>query len=214
MKCLISLAFTLLFAITLVAFPFNIFAQMQKSCFRVLGGFNSLTLQGREFSHNTHPDDFFLPDSDVPGSAGTTEIGRVNFIPIGLGYKTYLSTLYAITFDAGFLIALENNRDIHQNDNDSRHPFNAAFVYSEVDWGIFSDISFQYHLNSFYFGIEIQLEGVIVDSGWDRFNSDQNTNYSMEFVPSIGPQIGYKFIEGTVQFGNGVDYGIIGVYYF
>ncbi len=179
---------------------------------RVFAGYRSLTTD-YEFKHDTHPDDFFLFNSNVPGSAGTTELnGRLWYLSLGAG-GTISSGRNSYNLDFGFLIG--NERDIQQNINDSRPPHNAAFIYSEINWGIFAAIAASYKISRvFYIGAEAQLGGVFIESGWDRFNKDQEVETKLELVPTIGPTISFYFIEATVQFGRKVDYGIKATYKF
>ena len=191
----------------------NISAQTLTKHYKLTGGFKTITLSNTEFAHDTHPDDPFLSNANVSGSAGTTDVnGRLGYISIGVGYTNNFSKSYSYNFDLGFLFG--NKRDIQKNVNDTRPPDNAAFIYSEINWGIYSAFDVYYHVEKFYAGVEVQLGGVFVESGWDRFNSDQSVQNKLTLVPTIGPKIGFYFIEASVQFGKNVDYGIQGVFRF
>jgi hypothetical protein len=187
-------------------------AQAKEFQWRTFLGYKSLTVD-YDFIHDTHPDDFFLSNASVAGSAGTTEInGRKGYFAFG-GGGTVSKGRNSYSLDLGILYG--KYRDIQQNINDVRSPYNAAFIYSEINWGLFAAASADYKFSkSFRVGALAQLGGVFIESGWDRYNSDQRVNTTLKLVPSIGPKIGFYFIEATIQFGKHVDYGVQAVYSF
>lgn len=202
-----------IFLITLIIGPGIVYSQDSKIKFHILGGFRTVTLSDNQFEHDTHPDDYFLTNSNVPGSAGTTEMnGRHGYLLVGGGFEKKLSPLTSLNFDLGFLFG--QNRDIQQNLNDVRHPHNAAFIYSEINWGILSAAGIQYNIKKFYAGADVQVAGVFVESGWDRFNNDESVQTKLELVPSIGPKIGFYIFEASIHFGKNVDYGVQAVWKF
>lgn len=191
--------------------PVDIYSQSSKGNVRFFAGYRSLTLGDNSFEHDTHPDDYFLPNSGISGSAGTTQIdGELDFFTAGAGYRWFVSKVTSVNFDFGLLLG--SQRDIQQNKNDTRHPFNAAFIYSEVNWGLINAAQVQFHMNRFYIGASTELGMVFVESGWDRYNKDEMVENNLEWVPTIGPVIGFYFIEATVQFGNKVGFGVQAVF--
>lgn len=203
----------------LVASSATVCAQAPESGFpTLLVGYKCLTLDNQCFSHDTHPDDSFLPNARVPGSAGTTEVGGwLHFFAVGIRYQARLSERFSLSLDLSGLVGGE--RDEHQNANDERPAASGAFVYSEARWGLFAAAGAQYHIEGFYVGAETQLGGVFVDSGWDRFGKDESQHTKFELIPSAGPKIGYAFdedfnVEATAQFGRGVGFGIQAVWKF
>ncbi len=193
-------------------------AQAPEGGFRALLGYKSLNLDDHRFSHDTHPDDSFLPNSGVPGSAGTTDVGgMLHFAALGVGHQARLSDSLSLTFDVGGLIG--GDRDRHQNVNDTRPVANGAFVYSEARFGLFTAAGVSYYIKQFYVGAEAQLAGVFIDSGWDRFGEDESERTEFDLLSSAGPKIGYSLtenfsVEGTVQFGHAVTFGTQGVWKF
>jgi hypothetical protein len=181
------------------------------SGFRAFIGFKTLKLGEQRFRHDTHPDDSFLPDSGVPGSAGVTDAGGTHsFATVGGGYRARLSDLFSLTLDMGILLG--GNRDRHQNANDARPAASGAFVYSEAGIGLCASAGLSCHIGKFDIGVETQFAGVRVESGWDRFGRDERQRRHYERVISAGPRIGWSLaesllVEGTVQFGRGVTFG-------
>ena len=122
-----------------------------------------------------------------------------------------LSEAFSLTIDAGALLG--GDRDEHQNDNDARPAQNGAFVYSEGRYGFWVASGASYYINKFYFGIEAQLAGIYVDHGWDRFAADEKVDSEFEYIPSIGPKIGYTLaerfdLEASVQIGESIGFGL------
>ncbi len=175
----------------------------------ILLGYKGVGLDGYTFSHDTHPNDPFLMNSGQPGSAGETKLDDpLHFLAVGLTYDVPLGKSWTVAIGAGGLFI--PNRDEHQNDNDTRPAENGAFVYSEANFGVFATVGLSYDVTKrCYVGIEGQVAGIFVESGWDRFNSDERVHSSTEWVPSIGPKIGYWvnehfLMEVGVQFGHSV----------
>ena len=87
-------------AILLALPPPPLRAESPESGFRAFIGCKALKLDEHRFQHDTHPDDSFLPDSDVPGSAGVTDVGaRHSFVTLGGGYQARLADLFSLTLD-------------------------------------------------------------------------------------------------------------------
>jgi len=86
-------------------------AQAQESGFRVFVGSKPMKLNDRRFSHDTHPDDWFLTNAGVPGSAGTTEVGGMPyFAAFGFGYQVHLSDSFFLGLNLGGLADRERDR--------------------------------------------------------------------------------------------------------
>lgn len=199
-------------AVTFAVLSQVVRAQAPEEHCRVLLGYKSLQLLQHRFSHDTHPDDSWLPDGDVPGSAGTTDVGRwQDFFAFGLGYQTRFSSAILFTCDGGFLLG--GKRDRHQNANDDRDPAHGAFIYTDVYGGAFVTTGVSYYIKRVFVGIEAQLASVVVDNGWDRYSHDQSQNMRLSNQFSAGPKVGYSggdllSIEGTVQFNQAVAFSV------
>ena len=181
-------------------------AQDVTSGVRVIVGYEYLGLH-ESYAHNTNPADNFLPNANVPGSAGTTTLNSGSFFKVGIGYEVGIAPATSISLDAGLLAG--NSRSQQQNANDSRPAANAAFVYSDASLGFFVEAAVLRHVNKFYWGLSAQLAGVSVDNGWNRFGSDQTQSKVIAMYPSVGPKIGYAFTDNvaaelTVQYGRNV----------
>jgi hypothetical protein len=204
--------FTLASAVLLALLPQPVHAQPPESGFEFMYGCKTLELGEHWFQHDTHPDDSFLPDSNVPGSAGVTNAGGTHvFATIGGRYRARLSDLFSLTLNMELLMG--DNRDRHQNDNDSRPAEFGAFVYSKTNFGLCASAGLSCHIEKFHGGVEAQLAAVLVESGWDRFNADESQHSQFACLISAGPRIGWSFdehvlVEGTVQFGRGVAFGV------
>lgn len=197
--------------ITVLAIPQIANAEEIDDGFRFLIGYKSMNFSEQSYSHDTHRDDWFLPDSGVPGSAGKTKVDGGNFLAIGLGYQYKVSNPLLLTFDLGVLVG--NEDDKRKNANDPRPNSEASFVYSEINWGMFATAEIQYNFDSFYVGMAGQLGVAFIESGWDRYGSENRQDTKLKWVPSGGPSIGYWItknlaVEGTIQFGQSVDFGI------
>ena len=172
-------------------------------------GYKALALPKVTFQHDTKlPDDYFLPRSNVPGSAGTTTIGGgiSSYFALGLRCQKPVANSFMLNADLGMLVG--GQRDEHKNDNDSRPDANGSFVYSESRWGGFGELGLSYYIvNDFYIGVEAELVGIYQSNGWYRWGSDESEHSGIEWYPSIGPKIGLKTLEncrleGSVQFGK------------
>jgi hypothetical protein len=198
-----------LIALILAAVP-RAQAQAPAAGFRWLVGYKYIDID-YDFTHDTHPDDSFLPGAGVHGSAGKTHLNGLHFAAIGVRYQASFSDSFSYNLDAGGLVG--GDRDRHKNANDMRPDENAAFVYSDTKFGFFAATGLSYHIERFYVGAEAQLSGVYIESGWDRFDHDQKQDSKIQLLPSCGPKIGYQIndnwsIESTVQFGRATTFGV------
>ena len=164
----------------------SVLAQAPPNGFGPLIGYKAFELDDAKFFHDTHPGDSFLPNSNISGSAGSTQVGGLlHFAALGARYHARLSDAFALTIDGGDLIG--GDRDEHQNQNDSRSSGSGSFVYSEARFGVFAALGARYHIKSFFFGGEAQLAGIYVEHGRDRFDDDERNDSEYEFIPSAGP---------------------------
>jgi hypothetical protein len=189
--------------------------------FAALLGYKSVPVK-QTFSHNTNPGDNFLPNANVPGSVGTTSLDQAQFIDVGLRYEMPIKKKWRFNIDATGLFAVTTgngadasgmNLDDRQNANDNRPAANAAFIYTDANWGFDVALGITYSLpKNFYVGAVADLSGVFVDSGWDRYSSYTSQSTKLVLVPAGGPKLGWRMseniaIEGTALFGkNGVGY--------
>jgi len=184
-------------------------AQELRAGFRAVAGYQNLDLD-YEFFHDTHPDDFSLPNATVPGSAGPTHLGRLNLAAIGVGYEAPLGRSFSFNVDVGGLLGGDRVTERAANDIDPDSP---NLLYSEARYGFFAAAGVAYHIKKFYVGAGAQLAGLYVDDGWVRSGHDQSQHSGMELVPTGGPKIGYMFdeewsLEATAQFGHSVSFGV------
>ena len=105
------------------------------------------------------------------------------------------------------------NLDDRQNANDDRPAANAAFIYTDANFGFDGALGLNYKLSKhFYVGAVADFSGVFVDNGWDRNSSYQSQSTKLVLVPAGGPKFGWRMtediaVEGTVLIGkNGVGY--------
>jgi hypothetical protein len=160
------------------------------------------------FPHATHPDDAFLPNASVPGSAGTTALDHGNFFQLGVGYEWQVFPRWMATIDIGGLFG--DARDERQNANDPRPAAQGAFIYSKARYGVFVQPQLLYKIagTNFSVGVSARLDGVYVDQGWARFSSDQTESAAWKVFPRAGPAVRFDLstasaIEASAQYGSG-----------
>jgi len=199
-------------AIFLLLFAPAASAEASEQHFRAILGYKTLTLTDHAFTHDTHPNDSFLPAAATPGSAGTTDIGSglLNFLSLGVGYQRRLSESLSFNLDVGALFG--DNRSRRQNANDTRPAANASFIYSEANLGAFATMGMSYYIGQLSLGVEAQYAALMVDAGWDRYGSDELQTRTYQYQFSAGPKVGYDVgpcaLEGTIQFGQSVTFGL------
>jgi hypothetical protein len=182
----------------------------QQSGFGLSVGAKAFSLKNSSFSHNTHPDDAFLPNSNIPGSAGTTRLGgETYYATLGVNFAHPLPAIsksLSWRVEVGGLVGGQEDR--HKNANDSRPDANAAFVYSDSTWGLYGSAGLVYHIGShFYLGGDGEYNGVFISSGWDRFSSKESVKTDLVSIFTGGPVIGYDInknfgVEAGAQLGN------------
>ena len=197
MKKSLVIIFSLIFCATLLVRAENL-----TEGFGVGFGYKGIDLNSSA-SHSTHPAD----SSFMSGDPGDTKLGFAHYLTLGGRYQQPLTKSLWFNVDLGLMLGL--SRDQHQNDNDSRASENSSQVYSKSTWGGYGCLGLNYMCNeNWYVGIEGQIAGVSVDSGWNRWNSDQSESSEFLWIPTAGPKIGYLFeknysIEATAQIGSG-----------
>lgn len=172
-------------------------------------GYRSVSLKDTTYAHNTHPDDWFLPNAGAPGSAGMTSLdGKdIGYASLGFAYEGKIASPLFWNIGAGGLFG-GGARDDHQNVNDPRPAYNAAFIYSKaLPYGFYGDIGLSYKIEGFSLGVEGSITATAINSGWDRYSSDQTEENRWFFSPVIGPSVGYQFTEwlqakGALEFGE------------
>jgi hypothetical protein len=174
------------------------------------------------FAHNTFPGDRFLPNSKVPGSAGTTVLNRAQFIDFGFRREEPITENLAFNIDATGLFAYTGgsganasgfNLDDHRAANDSRPPRTAGYIYSDADYGFDLAVGMTWSVSKeMYVGALADFTTVFLDSGWDRYSSYVSQSSRELFVPAGGLKIGFRqtknsVIEATILIGrNGIGY--------
>lgn len=179
-------------------------------------GYKLIDVGPHSYSHDTHPDDSFLPNASVPGSAGTTSIGgEFHMAALGVRLIQPLDESWRLDLEAGGLFTYQLERA--KNANDSRPDASAAFVYSEAYFGAYVSAGVAYQLGRFSLGATAQLAAVDVMNGWDRFDHLQVDYHSTQFAWSVGPTIGFRLdqrlsVESTVAIGDRVTASLMVVW--
>lgn len=168
-------------------------------------GYRYLSGLDYTYSHDTHPDDRWLPNGDVPGSAGTTEVSEVHIIQLGVGRDFRLSGPWVgwSSLNIGFGVNMED----HQNDNDYRDPAHGAFVFS---WPLLlTDVGagVGYDFGPVLVGAEVRGGGLLILSGYDRYSQLDTQATDWEWLWGGGPKVSVRVsddfrIEGRALFGN------------
>jgi hypothetical protein len=177
--------------------------------FRLVAGYKNIDLD-YEFLHDTHPDDFNLPNAGVPNSAGPTDLGRLDLGALGIGYEVALGRSFSANFDLGGLAGGDRAEARAIND---LQPDSKNRLYSEARYGFFATAGVVYHVRRVYFGVEGQLAGLWVENGWVRSGKDQAQESGFELVPTGGPKVGFQIdqdwsIEASAQFGRSMSFGV------
>ena len=159
-----------------------------------------------EYRHDTHPDDSFLTNSDVPGSAGTTGFSEAHMFYLGGRYAVDLSKSFSVHVDGGFLLGGDTDR--RKNANDTRSDETSAYVYSSFGHGGQASVGLDYRItHKLSCGVEGQWTAVAVESGWDRWGAYDDVVDEYTTFASIGLKAGYHFnefaaLEAGYQFGE------------
>lgn len=197
-------------------------------------GYKVIPSPAYSYSHNTHPDDYFLPNADMPGSAGVTsfDAGNVSAGVIGLRYRLELVKHVSVAVGGGYQFNLAtafreeehgndagNHKSQHMNNNDDRGDF-SAFVYTHRNpLPYYLEAELVYHFdNNWYVGVEYQFTGVEFESGWDRWSSFKKASSTTVYYHAVGPVVGVMFdekwgMEGTVLFFEGEVGGGISLFF-
>lgn len=175
--------------------------------FGLTAGYRAIQLGHTTYAHNTNPNDSFLPNANVPGSAGTTSLDgkTLSYGAIGFNYQHRLFSHLHGNIGIGGLFG-GDARDDHQNANDPRPAANAAFIYSDASgYGGYAEAGLSYDVWRFSLGVEGTVSAVGIDNGWDRYSSDQLERQKWYISPVIGPRVGFQFGDGiSLQAGFGI----------
>ncbi|NTU53536.1 MAG: hypothetical protein HGA97_07535 [Chlorobiaceae bacterium] len=182
----------------------------------IISGFKTVNL-GREviFSHDTYYADNFLPNYNVPGSAGTTSVGPdLEFAFYGFGFHRPLSEHVLLNAGFGVMKDFGTNRDRHRNDNDPRVFPYACFVYSDSNVGGFSSMGLSYYMKRFYVGADVEFDVIKITHALDRFDRDHTQKDDILKNISGGPKIGYYVfnnlsLEGSALLGKYPSYNVV-----
>ena len=149
----------------------------------------------KEFKHNTHDDDWFLENSNVPGSAGTTGGDMFHFLEGDVRYDWQLGN-WDFNVSMGVLVGL--NEDNHQNDNDPRPEEVGAFVYSSIPYGGFVGAGVDYHFGKgFSVGMKGRLYGLYKERGWDRWGKNEIDESETDAFAAACLSFGFDFSDNT-----------------
>lgn len=170
-----------------------------------------------EYSHDTHPDDRWLPNGDVPGSAGTTHVSEAHVIEFGVGRDFALPKSFVAW--ASFDLGIGVNMDNHQNDNDYRDAACGAFVFS---WPLLltdAGVGVGYDFGPVMVGAEVRAGGLLILSGYDRYSALDPQSADWEWLVGGGPKVVVRLgediaLEGRALFGNATSASIDIVYRF
>lgn len=186
------------------------------------------------YNHETHPDDEGIL-LDEP--AGTTFVDQgTSWAYFAVRYhnddqkinrkgrKGDEDPFILFHIDAGLLLrgykTTDNYADNKQNDNDPRPADEGSFIYSRIPfWGLTGSTGVAYKSVPWIIGVESQMSAILIENGWDRFNTDEVSDREFAIIPTIGPKVGYLYefgveknesrkaigIEATVQFGENVN---------
>lgn len=195
--------------------------------FSLAFGYKLIDIGAQTYSHDTHPNDSFLPNANVPGSAGTTSLdGRISMAAIGARYTQPVSGPFYATFEVGLLVSYDVVDE--KNANDTRPDSDASFIYSRAALGAYASAGLAYKFGRFSLGATAQVAAVEIENGWDRpgryysnswIDDFQVDYYTTEYAWSVGPTFGYQFddqlaLEATVSFGDRVTGGLMLVWSF
>ena len=157
---------------------------------------------GEGFSHNTHPEDNFLPGANIPGSAGNTILGAgaTTYMAIGGKFKLNLSKDFFIDLDVTPMIGGQLVKQ--KNANDNRPDSNAAFIYSNSSLGICGEISAYISFGDIDLGVGFQSIVIYEESGWYRWGKYQQERWDRLERMSIGPKIAFRVgYMSKIEFG-------------
>jgi len=146
------------------------------------------------FSHDTHPDDSFLPNSGVPGSAGATELKSLHMLVAGGGYERVIGRGFSWRLESGGLFAVNSQRK--QNENDPRPPSGGSFIYTN-SYGFFAATGPAYQTKRVSISAAAEIARVTFSSGWERFGRNQKRRSEEETFMSAGPNLCFWFNESS-----------------
>lgn len=185
-------AYLTIIALLFIISPIAANAESEYDSWAILAGYRYIDVDF-QYTHDTHEDDTYLYNSQVAGSAGTTEINGSNWFFIGGRYQIPLSERVSSNVDAGMLFGgdeekTKNKNDIIKEDN--------LMIYSRSSVGALMGVTVNYQATAkISCGIEGQVTGAFVESGYYRWGSYDERSKDWEIFPSIGPKASYKIDE-------------------
>lgn len=168
-------------------------AEVGDGSWGILTGYKYIDLDF-QYTHDTHQDDSYIPDGHTPGSAGTSELGGTSWFFLGGRFQVPLShTLYS-TVDAGMIFGGDEEKIKYVNDYPDRDDLN---IYSRSSFGTVLAAALNYQATDrVSCGIEGQVTGVRIESGYHRWGTYDARTFEWSFMPSIGPKAGVKVADG------------------
>lgn len=208
------------FLIVLVlSIPLTSFASKEPYQYGIFLGYRGYEFEEKTFSHNTHPDDYFLPNASTPGSAGKTKLGGciVSYFTFGFRRQITIIENGLINIDLGVLGGGQEDKRVNANEN--RYYSGISCVFSDSKGGVYTGLGLSYHFWNMYIGGEAELAGIYERHGWYRGGSYDSESSSLEWYPSFGPKIGIQFdpnfgIEAGYLFDETPTYSITLIFSF
>ena len=95
---------------------------------------------------------------------------------------------------AGFIFGGDEEKLL--NNNRVPDTQDELYIYSRSSFGALMTLAVNYQASArFKCGLEGQLTGTLVESGYHRWGSYDERSKDWEIFPSIGPKVGYEFVE-------------------
>lgn len=156
-------------------------------------GYKLIDIGRTVIPHDTHPEETFLPDSGVPGSAGTTVLdGRLHCFAAGFRWNTPVLEHFSLHAEAGVLGTYERETSLSANDT---RP-DPTQIYTEVTVGGYFSAGAALHLDRFSVGVTVEAAVVETENGWRQAGQGCEKDFSdMEWAVSVGPTVGVRLTE-------------------
>ncbi len=195
----------LCFVLLAVVNPLSAEAGVIDKSWQILAGYRYIDVN-YQYEHDTHPDDSYLPNSNRPGSAGTTEITGSSWFFIGGRFQTLLGEKLSGSLNAGLLLG--GDEDKQKNSNSLNNGKDDLYVYSRSSYGTSMAVALNYQASSrIRCGVEGQVTAVKVENGYHRWGSYDERFSEWSFFPSIGPRVDFEIndkfaLETSYHFGD------------
>ena len=175
--------------------PLPLCAEVTDNSWEILAGYRYIDVD-YQYDHDTHPDDSYLPNSQLPGSAGTTEIGGSSWFFIGGRYQMLLGEKLSGSLNGGLLLGGDEDKQLNSN---SLKGQDDLYVYSRSSYGTSMAVALDYQAGSrIRCGVEGQLTGMKMENGYHRWGSYDERSSEWSFFPSIGPRVALELNENFV----------------